>query len=385
MDKQKNLVNDILEAYHNPKLPGAYSGLNKAHDLMKSQGIKVSKSKLKRILEEEDEPYSLYKPIKRKKLYNRRVVVGNPYQQLQVDLEEMPRAIAQSKDSKGYKYALTAIDVFTKFSFIEPLKSKSGKEVAEALEKIILSMPKLPLTIQSDKGKEFLNKEVNSMLEKHNVDFFTSENPEIKAGVVERLNLTLKVPFFRKMRKERHWRWFEGVKDFVDAYNHTKHSAHNMRPVDVNFDNAHIVRSRLYEGEGRYPISSMDPAASKKKDIRPKFNVGEYVRTMVEKNVHGKAIYHQFSEEIFRIRKILDTYPVTYELEDITEDRNPIKGTYYEKELQHTKLPTSYAVEILDKRTRKRKKEVLVHFVGYPKSEDRWIPEKELINIGSTK
>jgi hypothetical protein len=45
--------------------------------------------------------------------------------------------------------------------------------------------------IQSDKGTEFLNSIFQSTLERHDVKFYTSENEDIKATVVERFNRTL--------------------------------------------------------------------------------------------------------------------------------------------------------------------------------------------------
>ena len=42
-----------------------------------------------------------------------------------------------SRQNKGYKYILNVIDTFSKYMFLEPLKTKTGKEVADAFKKII--------------------------------------------------------------------------------------------------------------------------------------------------------------------------------------------------------------------------------------------------------
>ena len=49
--------------------------------------------------------------------------------------------------------------------------------------------------VQSDKGTEFLNSTFQSMLRRHGVRFYTSENEDLKAAVVERFNRTLKTMF----------------------------------------------------------------------------------------------------------------------------------------------------------------------------------------------
>ena len=71
-----------------------------------------------------------------------------------------------------------------------PVRRKTGQNVAEAFEKILddgsCNM------VQSDKGTEFLNSTFHSMLRRHGIKFYTSENEDLKAAVVERFNWTLK-------------------------------------------------------------------------------------------------------------------------------------------------------------------------------------------------
>ena len=54
-----------------------------------------------------------------------------------------------------------------------------------------------PNMVQSDKGKEFLNSTYQSMLQRHDIKFYTSENEDIKAAVVERFNTALKTKTYR--------------------------------------------------------------------------------------------------------------------------------------------------------------------------------------------
>ena len=43
-----------------------------------------------------------------------------------------------SRSNKGYKYLWTVIDVFSKYGWIVPVKTKTGKEVAQAFRKLSL-------------------------------------------------------------------------------------------------------------------------------------------------------------------------------------------------------------------------------------------------------
>ena len=63
-----------------------------------------------------------------------------------------------------------------------PVRTKSARDVAEAFERIVAD--RTCNMVQSDKGTEFLNSTFQSMLRRHNIKFYTSENEDLKAAVV---------------------------------------------------------------------------------------------------------------------------------------------------------------------------------------------------------
>ena len=60
--------------------------------------------------------------------------------------------IPQAKVNKGYMYLMTVINTFSKFAYAVPLKTKTGAEVARALEPILKTNRMKYL--QTDNGKE---------------------------------------------------------------------------------------------------------------------------------------------------------------------------------------------------------------------------------------
>ena len=74
-------------------------------------------------------------------------------------------------EGNTYKYALTGIDVASRYKIARPLRTKKSSEVAFVLEVIYKKggVFKCPKVFQSDNGSEFKN-EVTKLLEKHNVD-----------------------------------------------------------------------------------------------------------------------------------------------------------------------------------------------------------------------
>ena len=54
----------------------------------------------------------------------------------------------------------------------------------------MLKSGRCPKSLQTDKGTEFKNKEFQNLLKTKKIHFFTTENPETKASIVERFQRT---------------------------------------------------------------------------------------------------------------------------------------------------------------------------------------------------
>ena len=74
----------------------------------------------------------LHKPIRRN-FPKRRVIVHNVDDIWCSDLVDMQKL---SKWNKGYKYLLMVLDLFSKYGWMVPLKTKTGLEVSKAFESI---------------------------------------------------------------------------------------------------------------------------------------------------------------------------------------------------------------------------------------------------------
>lgn len=89
----------------------------------------------------------LHKPARRN-FTRRRVIIKGLQDLMQIDLISL---IPYAKFNKGYKYILVAIDTFSKYVWAVPLKQKNGKEVADAMKKILADENAVPRHIQSDR------------------------------------------------------------------------------------------------------------------------------------------------------------------------------------------------------------------------------------------
>lgn len=77
-----------------------------------------------------------------------------------------------------------------------------------------------PISLQTDKGLEFVNLIFQKYLRDHNINFFTAENEDIKVAVVAHFNCTLKEKMWRYLTKYNKL-WYTGMlAEFVRNYNY---------------------------------------------------------------------------------------------------------------------------------------------------------------------
>ena len=78
--------------------------------------------------------------------------------------------------------------------------------------------------VQSDKGTEFLNSTFQTMLYRRSIKFYTSENEDLKAAVVERFNRNLKEKMFRYFTHKNTRRYL----DALDILYHRQHGSADL-------------------------------------------------------------------------------------------------------------------------------------------------------------
>ena len=100
------------------------------------------------------------------------------------------------RGKKIFKYALTVVDVASRFKAAESLTSKDSSEVSKAFRKIYKGPLKWPKILQVDPGREFMGA-VTEEMKKHNVRIRRG-NVKVHRdqGIVERFNKTLSERLF---------------------------------------------------------------------------------------------------------------------------------------------------------------------------------------------
>ena len=213
-----------------------------------------------------------------------------------------------SKYNKGINYLLCAINLFSKYAWAVPLKDKKGTSIVNVFQKVI-SEGRKPNRIWVDQGSEFYNNSFKDFLKTNNIKMYSSYNEE-KSVVAERFIRTLKNKIFKHMAAIPKNVFFDLLVDIVNKYNNAVHRTIKIKPIDI----------------------ADDSYAQYNKDFNkndPNFKVGDHVRISKHKNIFVKRYTPNWSEEVFVVSKIKNTFPWTYVVNDLGGEE--ITGSFYEK------------------------------------------------------
>ena len=264
--------------------------------------------------------------------------------------------------NNGYKYIMNIIDVFSRYVWAIPLKTKTGNEVGNALKSIIEKHK--PRNIQTDLGKEFYNSHVDKLFKENNINHYTVHS-QFKAAMVERFNRTLRTKLTKYFTHINKKLWYDVLDKIIYTYNNTKHGSLNTQtPVEV-------FKTKKLD----IWLNQNQPIKKSKNSL---FKLNDFVRiSRISISPFIKNFNNNWSDEVFQITDIdKRDNPIMYILKDI--DNNILKGKFYSQELQHLHtLPKIYRIEqILETKGKGNDKQHLVKWVGY--KNPTWIKSNQI-------
>ena len=136
-----------------------------------------------------------------------------------------------------YKYALTVVDIASRYKEAEPLRNKSSNETSIAFKKIYQRGPlNWPNLLQVDPGKEFKG-EVLLLMKKHNVSIRQGHTAIHRdQAIVERFNRTLAERLFgyqyarEFILNKRSREWVKRLPSVINALNNEVTRTINLKP-----------------------------------------------------------------------------------------------------------------------------------------------------------
>ena len=292
----------------------------------------------------------LNKPIINK--FERKKVIVNHIDEIHsCDLVDIQK---YSRVNKGYKYIFTNIDIFSKYAWSFPLKTKTIKEIKSCFQKIFNE--RKPKYIWSDQESAFFSKEMLQFFKDNNVKIYYTHS-DLKAVIIERFNRSLRELMMKEFVKNNNTVWYNILPDLINTYNNRYHQTIKMRPKNVNKLNEKHIKNTVYN----YDITNK----------KPKFKINDLVRISLKR----RALFDKptgnikWSEQLYKIYKINKSNVITYQLKDMNDEI--VKGQFYEKELQLTQNTTGEY--IIEKILKTNKDKIYVKWRGYDNSFNSWI------------
>ena len=352
----------LKRIYYSVDDPAGFASIAKLYRRAREEAPTISNADVRQFLRAQP-TYTLHRPYRKRFARNKTLAQDIDFQ-WQADLADLPDHAAANDDSR---YILTIVDVFSRYAWAVPVAKKSGPRVRDAFAQVFASGRK-PQHLQTDKGKEFFNKDVQALMRLHGVKHFAS-NSDQKAALVERFNRTLKQRMEGYTSYNNTRRYLEILPRLLAAYNSSTHRSLGMSPAQVSKENASALWRRQYGSE---VARATTPGLSARTPVRL-----SKVKALFEKGTTPNS-----TEEMFRIvrqrpgpggRRV-------YKLEDWRGES--IEGQFYEQEVQQIEPSDLIYVErVIRTRKRGRLTESLIKWRGWPAKFNSWINQKELVKL----
>ena len=350
----------LTRLYTTPGQPTAYSSVKKLFDAARKEIPYLTIEQVREFLKTQ-RTYTLFKPVVRnfKRL---RTVPSGWHSDWQCDLMVFTSI---ARKNGGMKYLLVVEEVLSRYLFVEPVRTKRSDDMIDAFEKIFQKTPALPWRLYSDSGLEFCSQKMREFFKKKTIQKVEARtNIVLHAAMVERANRTIRDRLKRYFCEHNTFRWVDVIENLVDGINNSVHSTTQMTPASVNAKNAEKLFQKLY--------------AKPEKLEKPKFKVGDYVRTANFKHTFSKGST-TFSDEISIIAKVLaHRSPTVYLLKDRRDE--PLIGYFYTHELCPASINTTFRIEkVLRSRLRNNEREYYVKWMGFSSNYNSWISANDLV------
>ena len=212
-----------------------------------------------------------------------------------------------SKNNRGYRYVLVIIDNFSKFGWTIPLKNKNAQTIKDSFENILTNSKRKPNLIKTDRGKEFYNNIFQDFLNKNNIKLY-SRNSSYGAVFAERFNRTIRDLLKKIVFEQGDAKWIDILPTITEQYNNRRHTSTKLSPKDAS----------LKKNEGFVYKNLLD----KHKKVKPKYEIGDLVRTADLKKTFSKGDTTNWSYKMYKITEIINDRIRSYKIDNLKERYN---------------------------------------------------------------
>ena len=137
---------------------------------------------------------------------------------------------------KGNRFLLVAIDIFSKFTIIKPVRSASAENVTKFIEEEVILKFACPEILLSDNGTQYKSLIFKNMLNARGVQSWYTAYYFAAANPTECVNKTIGNAIRAYIRDDTdHKSWDSHIQEIANAINHSCHSSTGETPYFINF------------------------------------------------------------------------------------------------------------------------------------------------------
>ena len=186
-----------------------------------------------------------------------------------------------STKNKNFKYALVIIDIYSRYLWVIPIKTKTATATLDGFKKI--GKKHYPKNITSDSGSEwkgvFAKYLVSNKIKHKEVEIGDHRS----LGIVDRVIRTIRDKLRLLWEINDNFDWISHIDKLVKEYNNKKHNTTKAKPIDIlegkKTNKQRITRSNLIQA----------------------FSVNDRVRKLLTRSRFGKG-GKQWSKSIYTIK-----------------------------------------------------------------------------------
>jgi transposase InsO family protein len=202
-------------------------GQDKLYLAARKRGIPATRNQIKQLLETKG-ARQVFRPLPQSKGQTGSEGLDVRWQMDLIEFRTAPSKVGR----ETYRCILVLIDVFSRQVWAEPTKDKAPASVEPVLRRMLLTLPKKPEVISSDKGNEWVGA-VQELLDEKGIIRKTKDPVDVNAlGVVDRAIQNLKKRLAESLSEEP-GEWASRIKEVVAGYNSTPHAAVHGEPEEV--------------------------------------------------------------------------------------------------------------------------------------------------------
>jgi hypothetical protein len=203
--------------------------------------------------------------------------------QLQLDILDLSN---YKRHNKNYRYILVVVDIYSRYSWVRPLKTKTGQEVLKAMKSITSEIIRKGVNVWSfvmDYGREFDNNDFNKY---YSIVTMYRKSPEIhnSTGIVERRNSYIRSVLQKYFTGHNTLKWINIIENINGNINNTINRTTQHTPVDI------------WNGIEKNDELVREPPTQ--------YHVGDTVRLLQQPENFTKKSTGQYSNEIYTITSL---------------------------------------------------------------------------------